>query len=230
MQAKKSRSRGSSAILWRRMASSGSEHRAWDDDRVARELESWFATRAFERWPTYRAFVRDGHKSLYSAVIDSGGPERWAPELGVPYIPRRSGGGLTADETRAALRQLLREHHPVRFPTLVWLKRHGPPGLAAAVSRTGGAAHWAAVLNMPPPPPARWTDVFIEAELRRIWRDATRWPSRAEFQAAGATGLLLAVYAGHGSRWWARRLGLSTEGLRARRRQHPRTSPPAPRL
>lgn len=224
MHAKKSRS-ALSAILWRRMASRGSEHRAWDDDRVARELEAWFARRAFECWPTYKTFARDGHKVLYSAVIDSGGPERWAPELGVPYIPHRSGGGLTVDETRAALRQLLREHHPVRFPTLVWLNRHGPPGLAA-VSRTGGATHWAAVLNMPPPPPARWTDELIEAELRRICRDATRWPSRADFQAAGATGLLVAIYAGHGSRWWAQRLGLSTEGLRARRGQRRRTSPP----
>ena len=169
-----------------------------------------------------------GHKGLYSAVLDSGGPQRWAPELGVPYIPHRSGGGLTIDETHAALRQLLREHYPDRFPTLAWLKRHGQPGLAAAVARTGGTAHWARVLNMPPPPPARWTDELIEAELRRICRDATRWPSRAEFQAAGATGLLLAVYAGHGSRWWARRLGVSTEGLRARRRQRAVTYQPPP--
>ena len=111
----------------------------------------------------------------------------------------------------------LREHHPVRFPTLAWLRRHASPGLAAAVARTGGTAHWAAVLHMPPPPPARWTDELIEAELRRICRGAMRWPSRAEFEAAGAIGLLRAVYAGHGSRWWAERLGLSVDGLRARR-------------
>ena len=208
------------------MTSRSSQHRAWDDDRVARELESWFATRAFERWPTYRTFVRDGHKALYSAVIDSGGPERWALELGVPYIPHRSGGGLTVDETHATLRQVLREHHPDRFPTLAWLKRHGAPGLAAAVDRTGGTARWSLVLNMPPPPPARWTDELIETELRRICRDSTRWPSHAEFEAAGAIGLLRAVYAGHGSRWWAQRLGLSTDGLRARRQQRPDTSPP----
>lgn len=207
------------------MTSRGSRHPAWDDDRVARELEAWFARRAFERWPTYRTFVRDGRKVLYGAVIASGGPERWALELGVPYIPHRSGAGLTHDETHAVLRQLLREHHPGRFPTLAWLKRHGPPGLAAAVTRTGGAAHWAAVLHMPPPPPARWTDELIEAELRRICRDATCWPSRADFEAAGATGLLRAVYTGRGSRWWAQRLGLVTDGLRARRRQHFGTPP-----
>ena len=50
-------------------------------------------------------------------------------------------------------------------------------------------------------------------------------PSRADFQAAGATGLLVAIYAGYVSRWWAQRLGLSTAGLRARRREGRRTSP-----
>ena len=122
---------------------------------------------------------------------------------------------------------MLRKHHPDRFPTLAWLKRQGPAGLAAAVVRTGGAAHWAAVLNMPAPPPARWTNELIEAGLRRICRDATRWPSRAEFQTAGATGLLRAIYAGHGSRWWAQRLVLATERLRARRREAHR-APPSP--
>ena len=199
------------------MTSAGSQPRSWDDERIARELEAWFAERAFTRWPTYRTFTYDGRRRLYNAILDSGGPERWAYELGVPHIPNRPGPGLSDDETHAALRELLREHQPARFPTLAWLRRHGPPGLAAAVSRSGGSAHWAAVLHMPPPPPARWTDALIEAELRRICGDATRWPSRAEFQAAGAIGLLRAVYAGHGSRWWAERLGLSDAGLRARR-------------
>lgn len=67
---------------------------------------------------------------------------------------------------------------------------------------------------MPAPQPARWTDALIEAELRRVCAGATRWPS---LQAAGATGMLRAVYRGHGSRWWAERLGLSTDGLRTRR-------------
>ena len=116
-----------------------------------------------------------------------------------------------------ALRDLLRQHRPPRFPTATWLTRHGPPGLAAAVRRTGGGAHWARVLRVPAPQPARWTDELIEAELRRVCAGSTQWPSRAEFERAGATGVLRAVYRGHGSRWWANRLGLSTESLRARR-------------
>jgi len=127
------------------------------------------------------------------------------------------GPGLREENIREQLRRLLREHRPARFPTGAWLARHGPPGLAAAVKRTGGGARWARELNVPPPQPARWTDDLIEAELRRVCAGMTRWPTQAEFQTARATGLRRAAYAGYGSRWWARQLGLSVEGLRERR-------------
>lgn len=202
-----------------RVAADGDRER-WNEARVERELETWFAQRAFEQWPSYRAFVRDGRKRLHAALMRSGGPQRWAIELGVPRVKRRPGPGLGDDEVAAELRAILREHRPARFPSAAWLGRHGPPGLAAAVLRTGGGAHWARVLNMPPPQPARWTDALIEAELRRVCAGLTRWPTRDEFAAARATGLRRAVYDGHGSQRWAQRLGLSTTGLRSRRRRH----------
>lgn len=118
----------------------------------------------------------------------------------------------------AELRDLLRKHRPRRFPTAAWLARNAPAGLAAAVRRTGGGAHWARVLTMPPPQPARWTDELLEAELRRVCAGSTSWPTRAEFASARATGAERAVYAGHGTRWWADRLGLSAKHLRTRRR------------
>lgn len=208
---------------------------AWGEERVARELEAWFAERGLTsgRLPHVRP-----RRSQAAApeVIRCGGSARWALELGVPRIVQPRGPGLSDEEIAAALRTLLREHRPERFPTSRWLARHGPPGLAAAVRRTGGGTRWSQALGMPAPQPARWTDELIEAELRRVGAGATRWPSRAEFQAAGATGVLRAVYRGHGSRWWAERLGLSTEGLRTRRsvaqrsrhpyRRAPRVSPP----
>ena len=46
------------------MTSTGSQPRSWDDERIARELEAWFAARAFERWPTYRTFTGDGRSRL----------------------------------------------------------------------------------------------------------------------------------------------------------------------
>lgn len=190
----------------------------WNDERIARELEAWFAHHAFACWPTYRAFAADGHKRLHAAVMRAGGPERWALELGVPVVAHRGGPGLTEDEVDVALRALLRAHRPERFPTLDWVGRHGPPGLAAAVRRTGGSVHWAHRLNVPAPKHARWSDELIESELRRLFPQHTRWPTRRDFEVAGATGLRRAVYAGRGSSWWAQRLGLSTEALRPRRR------------
>jgi len=147
-----------------------------------------------------------------------GGPARWAAELGVPVIAHRRGAGFADAEVQGVLRNLLRDHHPARFPTLAWLRRNGPPGLAAAVQRSGGTAHWAGMLRMPAPPPAVWTDERIEAELRRVCAGATRWPSKAEFEHAGALGVLGAIYRGHGTHWWAQRIGLQADGLRPRRK------------
>lgn len=129
--------------------------KAWTEERVARELETWFARRAFEAWPAYREFRADGRKRLYSELMRTGGPARWAPELGVPTIKWRPGGGIREPEIHAQLRALMRAQGPVRFPGLAWLARHGPPGLAATVKRTGGSADWARELGMPPPPPNR---------------------------------------------------------------------------
>lgn len=187
----------------------------WNEERVARELERWFAWRAFEQWPGYRAFVLDGRKRLHAALMRAGGPQRWAIELGVPLVKRRPGSGLGDDEISAELRAILREHHPARFPSTAWLRRHRPPGLAAAVLRTGGGAHWARVLNIPPPQPARWTDALIEEELRRVCASLTRWPTREEFVAGRATGVRRAVYNGPGSHRWAQQLGVSTTGCEA---------------
>ena len=188
----------------------------WPDDRVARELEAYFAQRAFERWPTYRTFVRDGRRRLYEAAIQSGGPERWAPELGVAIV-RHSGGARRSEaEIRADLCALLREHRPERFPTIAWLRKHGPPDLGGAVQRTGGVTRWSRELRVPAPRGIRWSDELIEHELRRICLGRTTWPTREEFAAAGALGLRAAIYARQGSRWWAERLGLETKRLHRR--------------
>lgn len=210
------------------MRSPSSTPGRWTEQRVARELEAWFAQRCFDEWPTYRTFVKDGRKTLHAALMRYGGAQRWALELGVPVPDRRQVAPLRDDEVLAALRQVLAEHPQQRFPSHDWLMAHGPRGLAAAVRRTGGVAHWALVLGMPAPAPVRWTDELIEAELRRVCAGATHWPSRAHFEAAHASALLQAVYQGHGSRWWAERLGLATDGLRPRRAPSHRSSLDAP--
>jgi len=189
----------------------------WTEQRVARELEAWFERRAFERWPSYRTFVEDGCRGLYDAARRTGGAERWAPELGVAPPDGRPGTRLADADVRDVLLALLREHRPDRFPSDAWLAKHGPRGLVAAAERTGGGAGWARRFGIRGPQPARWTDELIEIELRRVCAGALRWPTKDEFRRAGATGVLQAVYAGHGSRSWARHLGLPPDGLRERR-------------
>ena len=253
----------------------------WDEERVARELEAWFADRGFERWPTYRTFVADGRKGLYEAVLASGGSQRWVVELGVAPASAPGSSRWADAEIRAALRVLLREHRPERFPSRSWiarhgprgladgvrrtggarrwapafgmragpsrwsagwsdeqiasalrdllaehrlqrfptgasLQRHGPPGLAAAVKRSGGAPYWSRELGVLAPLGTRWTDEHLEAELRALCAGMSRWPTTREFRAAGATRVLAAVYAGHGVRWWAARLGLRADAARPR--------------
>ena len=199
------------------MAGSGTHDGVWSDDRIARELEAWFAQRMFEVWPSYRAFARDGRKRLHAAVVRTGGARRWAPELGVQIVEHRRGRRLHDDDIEQALRALLRAHQPVRFPSQPWLVQHGPPGLASAVRSSGGAERWAARLCIPGPSPARWTDERLEAELRRLCAGRQSWPTRADFKALSATGVLRAVDQGHGSRWWAERLCLDSSRLRKRR-------------
>jgi len=152
------------------MTAGRAQRRAWSEQRVARELEAWFAERGFDVWPTCRTFVRDGRKRLHAEVVRSGGAARWALELGVAHVvhPRRP--GLSDEQIAAVLRALLREHRPQRFPTLTWLARHGPPGLAAAVRRTGGGTRWAQALAMPAPQPARWTNALIGRTAPRVCR------------------------------------------------------------
>jgi len=122
------------------------------------------------------------------------------------------------DEIHAALRVLLREQRPRRFPSEAWLRQHGSAGLGSAVRSSGGTVRWARELGMAPARETRWSDERIECELRTLCAGTTRWPTRAEFTEAGRDGLLRAVYSGRGSRWWAARLGLEAEHLRHRRR------------
>jgi hypothetical protein len=209
------------------MASSGQTQQRWTEERVARELEAWFAQRAIEQWPPYRTFVADGRKRLHAQLMGYGGPQRWAAELGVPLVRRHSGPQHNDAEIRDSLRALLREHRPQRFPSDRWLREHGPPGLAPAVTYTGGGQRWAGELGIPGPRPPRWTDELIDRELRLLCVGKTHWPTTDEFAKAGQRRLLLAIYRGHGTQWWAQRLGLP-QRRRSRSRRVPTQSRPAP--
>ncbi|MCA1680601.1 MAG: hypothetical protein LC777_17435 [Actinobacteria bacterium] len=184
------------------------EHQRWTQNRVARELEAWFAQRCFDNWPPYSAFLRDRRRPLYVALLRHGGPQHWAQELGVAFIVRHPGPQHSQADVRERLRALYRQHRFKRFPSERWLRAHGPRGLVEQIKRSGGARHWARELGVPGPQPARWTDELIEAELVALCAHKSMWPTKAEFAQAGLCGLLAAVRRGHGSAWWAGHLGL----------------------
>jgi len=102
------------------------EHQRWTQDRVARELEAWFAQRCFDDWPPYSAFVADRPKRLHAALMRHGGPERWAQELGVAFIVRPPGAQRSEAQIRDSLRVLFREHRPRRFPVRALAARARP--------------------------------------------------------------------------------------------------------
>ena len=120
------------------------EHQRWTPDRVARELEAWFAQRCFDDWPPYSAFLGDQRRPLYVALLRHGGPQHWAQELSVAFIARRPGPQHSEAQIRERLRALFREHGPKRFPSERWLREHGPRGLVEQVKRSAGARHWRA--------------------------------------------------------------------------------------
>ena len=172
----------------------------WSEERVERELRAWFTQQSFDRWPAYRTFAEHGRKRLHAQLVRHGGPARWAARLGVQLVDRR-GGRLPDEDILPTLLALVDEHGLTRFPTLAWLTANGPYGLAQAVRRTGGGVRWARELELKAQR-VRWTDELIEAALRDVVSELGHWPTKAEARAAGVTGVMHAVYAGHGSRWW----------------------------
>jgi len=119
----------------------------WSEEKVARDLENFLA--CADEWPSYRDFVRAGRKQLYEQARRRAGVQRWADELGVLLIRRSPGQRLSEAEIHQALRTLLRQHKPARWPSRRFFAEHGPPGLVGAMARTGGSARWAAQLGVP---------------------------------------------------------------------------------
>jgi hypothetical protein len=178
---------------------------------VRAELDEFL--RGAPEWPSYADFVRAGRKSLRDAVTRFDGAERWAGELGLRYVTRKSGYAprWTEVRIRAELAQFLKRRK--HFPTRLEFEAAGRKHLRDAVTRTGGAERWAHEFGLPLP--ARragvqrgWTDEAIADELAAFLHGRSEWPSKREFEAAGKGRLLQAAYHWRGARYWARRLGL----------------------
>jgi hypothetical protein len=103
-------------------------------------------------WPSRRWLVAHGGARLAGAVDRTGGPRRWAPELGLPLRHLRH-QQWTPETIAAALEQLLAARRT--WPNRREFQAAGLAGLYAAITRTEGHAAMAARFGLPLQRPRR---------------------------------------------------------------------------
>jgi hypothetical protein len=181
--------------------------RAWTEERIRRELEAFLPGR--EVWPSYPEFRAAGRHGLWQAIGRHGGPTRFAEEYGLAYTPGRR-PVLTEADVRARLRAVLRGSDVALWPSRQWLAERGGVALVTAMSRTGGAARWAAEfgVQLQRPRLEPWTPNGIAHALEPLLAGRRTWPNRGEFEAAGLGLLYAAIAKTEGHRAAAARCGL----------------------
>jgi hypothetical protein len=183
----------------------------WTEERIERELREFVGKRT--TWPSRKEFEAAGRKGLRDAVRRTGGPERWAPLLGVVRSDERAGSRRVWNPARIEqeLRPLV--GRAGGWPTKRQFHEGGLGSMLAAIYRFEGTAYWRRRMGVPPADrPHRggrrdWTEERIEAELRRFCADRGTFPSAAEFEAAGLGRLYRAASRSGGIGRWKRRLG-----------------------
>lgn len=189
----------------------------WDERRVQRELQSFLAGSG--EWPSYREFVRAGRKRLRDEVTRLGGASRWAARVGVRYVERKP--GYPSRWTESRIKRELQEFLTGRrtWPARVEFECAGRKALRDAVARTGGVQRWASVVDVRPRDrragsKRAWSPQRIETECAPLLRGRQDWPARAEFEDAGLSSALSAMYRFEGIAYWRRRFGFTAEQAR----------------
>lgn len=185
----------------------------WTDGRVREELSEFVRGRV--EWPSRLEFEHAGRKRLRDAVGRLGGPERWAPEFGLPLRDLKSGSKLawTPERIELELRAFLagRDAWPARRE----FEQAGRGALLGAIYRFEGGAYWARRVGVSRTTratssgPRIWTDQLIAAELEEFCRGRTTWPTEREFVSSGKRNLYSAASRRGGVDRWASALGLA---------------------
>jgi hypothetical protein len=210
----------------RKTTTPASDWPLWSDEHIQHELQAFLAGRP--DWPRYREFVEGGRKRLYTAILQHGGPERWARRMRVQYISHPGGSGTvwTDDRIRDALAAFLEGR--TQWPTSTEFDAAGQQRLLAAVRRHGGTARWTKLTGLKarareraPAASARtraaprWDDERIEAAIAPLVRQLGRWPTRGEFDRGGLGAARSAVYRHGGSNAWRERLDVQAAPVKA---------------
>lgn len=184
----------------------------WTEERVRTDLAGYLAGRAV--WPSRQQFERDGLTALRNAINRTGGPDRWAAELGLARRDRLSGirRGWTPQVVEAQLIQLI--GGGTRWPSRGEFERAGLGSMLVSIYRHEGPAYWARRMNVERPPSVGghgrtvWTQERIRDELERFCAGRATWPTEREFLDAGHGALYRAASRQGGIGYWADQSGL----------------------
>jgi hypothetical protein len=163
------------------------------------------------RWPTRGEFRAAGLTAALSAIYRHGGSTHWQREFGV--IARQRPERRWTDERIAReLSDWLADR--VEWPAYADFVATGHTSLYKAVSRHGGAERWARRLGVRSaerrrPPPGYWTEARVRERLGALLFGPRRWPTQAEFAAAGEGRLLAAVRRLGGTERWRAEFGVA---------------------
>jgi len=186
--------------------------RAWPEDRIRQQLRRYLNGQV--QWPSTDEFVAAGLNEMRIAVRWTGGPERWAAEIGLPVKgTRRRTRRWSYAELRNAISELAADSG--RWPTHRTLA--SVPGLEYATRRLDLRAQLCKDLALAPPTrsPRRtnyWTDNQIQAALDHLLASRDTWPTRRMFGAAGLLGLHETLRRRGIIGEWAKRYGFELRG------------------
>lgn len=200
--------------------------RRWDDATIRSALAQFLGDR--DEWPTYREFRAAGQAGLSEAVRQHGGARRWAAEMGLPasrLMRERTGPHWTEQSIARELSGFLADQ--VEWPRYVDFVAGDRTDLYRAVAKHGGSERWARRMGVRHVrrrggPSTHWTATRIRERLGALLSAHGRWPTQAEFAAAGEARLLSAMYRHGGVQPWQAEFGLGPN----RRGNTPRRAPP----
>jgi hypothetical protein len=141
--------------LWQAMAKRGGPERfaeeyglpyrrkahAIGDAEIRTRLRATLRGSDLPSWPSRQWLAETGGDDLLAAVDRSGGPRRWANELGIPLCHLR-GQRWTPELIAAAVEPLIEAH--VTWPSRLQFERAGLSGLWSAIHHGEGHAAMAA--------------------------------------------------------------------------------------
>lgn len=160
----------------------------WTDERVRDALGEFLARKS--QFPTAREFKDAGLGGLWDRLSRRRELGRWAQEFEL-QAPRHARPILwTEDRIEAELRLAIQELGG--WPGRAVLEERGQAGLAAAITRRGGARYWRGRVGLGLPQQS-WSDEQLECELRELAEELGSWPRGRDLLDAEQPGLCAAV-------------------------------------